>query len=55
MPKCRGQVTGNRDVRIELRSEQRRDELVERDPIQLAIFSHRCVNVFNPSRVALCK
>ena len=35
------QVTGNRDVRIELRSATKKDELVERDPIQLAIFSHR--------------
>jgi len=43
------QVTGNRDVRIELRSEQRKDELVERDPIQLAIFSHR-----RAPTVALC-
>ena len=28
-------------MRIELHNETKKDELVERDPVQLAIFSHR--------------
>lgn len=41
-PACSAVITGNRDVRIELLGKGRQGGLLERDPVQLAIFSHRC-------------
>lgn len=40
-PSCTAEVTGNRDVRIELLNKGKEDGNLARDPIQLAIFSHR--------------
>ena len=44
-PACVAEITGNRDVRIELQGKGRQGGLLERDPVQLAIFSHRCCAV----------
>ena len=42
-PLCRASITANRDIRLDVRREQKskKDLLTECDPIQLAIFSHR--------------
>ena len=55
-PQCTAEITGDRNVRIELLGKGRQGGLLERDPVQLAIFSHRChascarhVTLFTPS------
>lgn len=40
-PACMAEITRNRDVRIELLGKGRQGGLLQRDPVQLAIFSHR--------------
>ena len=46
-PLCRASITANRDIRLDVRREQKskKDLLTECDPIQLAIFSHRSAPV----------
>ena len=56
-PLCRASITANRDIRLDVRSEQKskKDLLTECDPIQLAIFSHRSAPVAGQACACRCR